>query len=225
MSDDHTNDHSADPSTDPANASEPTSAQESAAQESAAADYLSRTESRLLTKSLRCCKGRVADITGSGMRMIVSPKDLPEVGDVQDYTFADKKGQVSVSGTVKWIRKGTAFTRRCEVGVEFLTLEPATRDAIIKLAVHGELGLNKDGQIDVGYPDLYKILGVPPYAKQDDIEGAYRKEAKIWHPDHNSAPNASECFDQIRKAYSVLSDESLRSSYDARFFSSGSHAA
>jgi|GEM_PF-1975458 len=225
MSDDHTNDHSADPSTDPANASEPTSAQESAAQESAAADYLSRTESRLLTKSLRCCKGRVADITGSGMRMIVSPKDLPEVGDVQDYTFADKKGQVSVSGTVKWIRKGTAFTRRCEVGVEFLTLEPATRDAIIKLAVHGELGLNSDGQIDVGYPDLYKILGVTPYAKQEDIEGAYRKEAKIWHPDHNSAPNASECFDQIRKAYSVLSDESLRSSYDARFFSSSSHAA
>ena len=71
------------------------------------------------------------------MRMIVSSKDLPEIGDVQDYTFSDQTGQLTVSGTVKWVRKGTAFTRRCEVGVEFTKLDPATRDAIIKLAEIG----------------------------------------------------------------------------------------
>ncbi len=189
------------------------------------ADYLARTESRLETKKLRCCKGKVADITGSGMRMIVSPKDLPEVGDVQEYTFSDKTTDITVTGTVKWVRKGTAFTRRCEVGVEFSKLDPINRDAIIKLAVHGEMGLTKEGTIQVGYPDLYKLLGITPYAKQEDIEKAYRQEAKAWHPDHNKAPNAAECFDQIRKAYTVLGDASTRAKYDARFFQQGQQAA
>lgn len=188
-------------------------------------DYLSRTESRLMTKKLHCCKGKVADITGSGMRMLVSPKDLPEIGDVQEYTFSDQTAEITIAGTVKWVRKGTAFTRRCEVGVEFSKLDPTTRDAIIKLAVHGEMGLTKEGSIEVGYPDLYKLLGITPYAKQEDIEKAYRKEAKTWHPDHNSASNAAECFDQIRKAYSVLSDSAMRAKYDARFFSQDQQAA
>ena len=187
--------------------------------------YLTRNESRLMVEKLCCCKGKVADITGSGMRMLVSPKDLPEIGDVQEYTFSDQRNELTVTGTVKWVRKGTAFTRRCEVGIEFGKLDPATRDAIIKLAVQGDMGLSKDGSIQIGYPDLYKLLGITSYATQDEIEKAFRQEAKRWHPDRNSAPNAAECFDQIRKAYSVLSDQTMRSKYDARFFSRGQQAA
>ena len=192
---------------------------------STADDYFTRTESRLKTASLRCCKGRVADITGSGMRILVSPKDIPEVGDVQEYTFSDQTSDVSVAGTVKWVRKGTAFTRRCEVGVEFAKLEPATRDAIIKLAVHGELGLAKDRSIQIGYPDLYKLLGVTPYANQQDIEKAYRTGAKVLHPDRSDAPDAAEKFDQFRKAYTVLSDQTIRANYDERFFKEDQQAA
>ena len=188
-------------------------------------EYALRTESRINTQGLRCCKGKVADITGSGMRILVSPKNLPQVGDMQEYTFSDQTCEIVVAGTVKWIRKGTAFTRRCEVGVEFSDIDPVTRDAIIKLAVQGELGLTKDGDIKVGYPDLYKILGVTPYAKIEEIEKAYRKEAKLWHPDHNSAPDAAQCFDKIRKAYSVLSDAPMRVKYDERFFNKDQQVA
>ncbi len=157
--------------------------------------------------------------------MLVSPSDLPNVGDVQSYTFSDEKSELMISGTVKWVRKGTAFTRRSEVGVEFDKLDPEKRDAIIKLAIHGKMGQIRDAEIEVAYPDLYKLLGVTPYAKQEEIEAAYRKEAKIWHPDHNDSPDASQCFDRVRKAYSVLSDPETREKYNERFFSKNQHAA
>lgn len=188
-------------------------------------EYISRNESRLMTPKLRCCKGRVADITGSGMRMIVSPKDLPEIGDVQEYTFSDGSSELIVSGTVKWVRKGPAFTRRSEVGVEFEKLDSLTRDAMIKFAVQGKIGEYKDASIQVQYPDLYKLLGITPYASQEQIDSAYRQEAKRFHPDHNDAPNAAQQFDQLHKAYSVLGDPEMRSKYDARFFNPNQKAA
>ncbi len=185
-------------------------------------EYAARSESRLQTPRLSCCKGRVADITGSGMRMLVSPKDLPEIGDVQEYTFSDGEQELTVSGTIKWVRKGTAFTRRSEVGVEFCSLDPAVRDAMIKLAVQGKIGPMRDHGIQVQYPDLYKMLGVTPYASQDELDQAYRQEAKTLHPDRNNSEYAAENFDQLRKAYLLLSDQELRARYDERFLKSNS---
>ncbi len=194
------------------------------ASETASDSCAMRTESRLDTEGLLCSRGRVADITGSGMRLIVAPNDLPEVGDIQSYIFSDAKDEVTVTGTVKWVRKGTAFTRRCEVGIEFVKLDPETRDSIIRLAVHGKLGHASDADIHVIFPNLYKILSVSQFASQDEIQTAYRKNAKLWHPDVSDAMNAPQRFEEIQKAYAVLSDPAKRASYDARFFSHD-HAA
>jgi len=180
--------------------------------------YHMRTEPRLGTEDLSCSKGRVADITGSGMRMIVAPKDLPEIGDVQSYTFSDSKDEITISGIVKWIRKATIFTRRGEVGVEFVKLDPGTREAIIRLAIHGDLNLDTDRSIKVACPDLYKVLGVSRYASKDELQTAYRKQAKSWHPDVNDSPKATQVFEEIENAYSVLSDNDARKKFDFRFF-------
>lgn len=208
MSDTHTNQN--------APIEDPTSSQPS---------YHMRNESRIDTKKLNCCKGRVADITGSGMRMIVSNKDVPEIGDVQSYTFSDQRTKLTITGQVKWIRKGTAFTRRCEVGVEFTKTDPTTRDAILKLAVTGSMGLARDRDIAVEYPNLYKLLNVASHASADEITRAYRKEAQRWHPDVNDAPDATQRFDELHKAYTVLHDEESRAKYDARFFNQDQRAA
>ncbi len=152
------------------------------------------------------------------MRMIVKPEDLPEVGDIQSYTFTDEKNELTITGTVKWTRKATLFTRRGEVGVEFVKLAPQTREAIIRLAVHGEMGLAKDKDIQVAYPDLYKILGSSRYASKDELQASYRKEAKAWHPDVNDHPQAAQYFEEIQKAYAALSNDQARAKYDLRFF-------
>ena len=63
--------------------------------------------------------------------------------------------------------------------------------------------------------DFYQILGVPRDASQEDIQRAYRKLARTYHPDVNSDPAAEERFKDISEAYDVLSDPETRRRYDA----------
>jgi curved DNA-binding protein len=63
--------------------------------------------------------------------------------------------------------------------------------------------------------DFYEILGVPRSASQDEIQQAYRKLARAYHPDVNSDPVAEDRFKDIAEAYAVLSDPQTRRRYDA----------
>ncbi len=63
--------------------------------------------------------------------------------------------------------------------------------------------------------DYYKILGVPKDADDATIKKAFRKLAKEYHPDTNGGnAEAAKKFQEINEAYSVLSDEGKRKSYD-----------
>ncbi|HEY3904508.1 MAG TPA: J domain-containing protein [Streptosporangiaceae bacterium] len=63
--------------------------------------------------------------------------------------------------------------------------------------------------------DFYEILGVGRNASQDEIQRAYRKLAREYHPDVNADPAAEEKFKDVSGAYSVLSDPATRRRYDA----------
>ncbi|HEY4466013.1 MAG TPA: DnaJ C-terminal domain-containing protein [Streptosporangiaceae bacterium] len=63
--------------------------------------------------------------------------------------------------------------------------------------------------------DFYEILGVPRTASQEEIQRAYRRLAREYHPDLNKDPGAEERFKDISEAYSVLSDPATRERYDA----------
>lgn len=52
--------------------------------------------------------------------------------------------------------------------------------------------------------DPYKVLGVTRGASQDDIKKAYKKNAKLYHPDKNPAEDAQERFLEISEAYEIL---------------------
>jgi hypothetical protein len=65
---------------------------------------------------------------------------------------------------------------------------------------------------DMGY---YDLLGVPNNATASDIKKGYFKQARKYHPDKNVGDaDATARFQQIGKAYQVLSDDELRAAYD-----------
>nr|MDA8116596.1 DnaJ domain-containing protein [Actinomycetota bacterium] len=61
--------------------------------------------------------------------------------------------------------------------------------------------------------DYYKILGVSSSATDKEIQKAYRKLAKEYHPDAH--PGSEEKFKEISAAYEVLGDAKKRSEYDS----------
>lgn len=63
-------------------------------------------------------------------------------------------------------------------------------------------------------PDFYQVLGVPRTASQEEIQRAYRRLARRYHPDVNKDPAAEERFKEISEAYHVLSDPDTRRRYD-----------
>ncbi len=67
----------------------------------------------------------------------------------------------------------------------------------------------------VKYKDYYEILGVSREASQDDINKAYRKLARKYHPDVNPEPEGEEKFKEINEAYEVLKDPEKRKRYDS----------
>jgi len=63
--------------------------------------------------------------------------------------------------------------------------------------------------------NYYLVLGVPSDASPDQIKEAYRKQAKVFHPDHYGKNHTP--FLEIQEAYSVLSDPVKRQCHDRSF--------
>lgn len=63
--------------------------------------------------------------------------------------------------------------------------------------------------------DLYQTIGVSKTASRDEIQKAYRKLARKYHPDVNrNNPAAEKKFKEVTAAYEVISDENRRKWYD-----------
>ena len=63
--------------------------------------------------------------------------------------------------------------------------------------------------------DYYEVLGVSKGASAADIKKAYRAVAMKYHPDRNPGDKeAEEKFKEAAEAYSVLSDDKKKSTYD-----------
>ncbi|KAK5971228.1 DnaJ subfamily C member 1 [Trichostrongylus colubriformis] len=62
--------------------------------------------------------------------------------------------------------------------------------------------------------NFYDLFGIARDASVADIKKAYRRLSLEWHPDRNSAPDASEKFRQIVSIYEVLKSTELREKYN-----------
>jgi curved DNA-binding protein len=67
----------------------------------------------------------------------------------------------------------------------------------------------------VKFQDYYETLGVGRGASTAEIQAAYRKLARKYHPDVNKSPDAEEKFKRLNEAYEVLRDSKKRERYDS----------
>jgi hypothetical protein len=71
-------------------------------------------------------------------------------------------------------------------------------------------------------PSHYDVLGLPVDATAQQIKAAYRKAARVTHPDHGG--DAAE-FRRVNLAYEVLSNPQTRSRYDRSYGAATAPAA
>lgn len=68
----------------------------------------------------------------------------------------------------------------------------------------------------VKFKDYYEALGIARVATPDEIKAAFRKLARLYHPDvAKNKATAEERFKEINEANEVLSDPEKRRRYDA----------
>jgi curved DNA-binding protein len=72
----------------------------------------------------------------------------------------------------------------------------------------------RDGRAAMEFIDYYAELGVPRGAAQPEVQKAYRRLARKYHPDVNKDPGAEDRFKRVAEAYEVLGDPDKRRQYD-----------
>lgn len=73
---------------------------------------------------------------------------------------------------------------------------------------------------------LYEVLGVRIGADTREVKAAYRRLARVLHPDvAASSDSSADEFMKIHSAYTTLSDPEKRSDYDRTLFQRPSRAA
>jgi curved DNA-binding protein CbpA len=70
------------------------------------------------------------------------------------------------------------------------------------------------GDVLQGGETYYGLLGVESDATVDAVKKAYRKLAASSHPDKSTEADATDRFQRIQRAYSVLKDSDARGEYD-----------
>lgn len=62
--------------------------------------------------------------------------------------------------------------------------------------------------------DHYRVLQISTAATPEEVDTAYKRLIRIYHPDINKSPNATEKMQELNEARAILGDQERRRSYD-----------
>ncbi|CAH2034852.1 unnamed protein product, partial [Iphiclides podalirius] len=79
--------------------------------------------------------------------------------------------------------------------------------------------MDEEGENIIMEDNYYQLLNVSKTASTEEINSAYRRFSRMFHPDkHSTDPNkqkwAEQIFNKVKEAYEVLSDSHKRAIYD-----------
>jgi molecular chaperone DnaJ len=64
--------------------------------------------------------------------------------------------------------------------------------------------------------NCYEVLGCPENSTQEELKKRYKELALKYHPDKNSENNSTQIFEEISRAYQVLSNTASKLEHDAK---------
>ena len=80
-----------------------------------------------------------------------------------------------------------------------------------------------ESRMDISdFPNFYQILGVESNASLSEVKQRYHQLSLKYHPDKNLSAN--DDFLQVKLAYKVLSDPSLKQHYDLQYVTQANHS-
>jgi len=79
----------------------------------------------------------------------------------------------------------------------------------------GDVTRKKDDQMTEARLDPYAILGVAPDASPTQIQQAYRRLAKRYHPDLQPGSKTSRQMQRLNQAWAILSNPARRARHDS----------
>ncbi|XP_047321236.1 uncharacterized protein LOC124925311 [Impatiens glandulifera] len=88
-------------------------------------------------------------------------------------------------------------------------------DGIAQMVATFDVYIASDIKIN-GETDFYSILGLEPFSERSKVKKQYKKMAVLLHPDKNKTVGADGAFKHISEAWTLLSDNKKRTSYDMR---------
>ena len=174
------------------------------------------------TDAVQCPLGSIADLSGTGMRVMIAGRCVFKVGQTLPIRLRTPQGSLAVAARIVWKKKVGLF-RDYELGFHFDGLEPNQVVALAAIARFGfvagnslharnespskeEPAIGDPSAVEAGLvlSEYYQRLGLANDATPSDIKAAYRRLARQYHPDIAPGPENQRRFVELREAYDLL---------------------
>lgn len=189
-----------------------------------------RRHERHPTDVVTCALGEIIDLSASGVRLVCRGKPPLERGSSAAITLRFGDQRMPLVAQARWVRRRGVFRGglrgEYEVGMRFLQLTTAKQKALESIGRFGFIASHVEAResrrveppapptMTIDLPNHYRVLGLAPGAGDGEIKAAFRRLARLYHPDTTTDPGGAHKFQEVKQAYAILADVARRRSYD-----------
>jgi hypothetical protein len=158
----------------------------------------------------------------AGKRWLVDPAYADQVADLIHSFFGETVAipAITTSATPTTVIRQVMYIGRCKERDSGIYTATGFADGgwsisfpeqILRAYFNDELATPEQPQAP---SSLYAVLGLKAFSDAESIKAAYKRLAKVWHPDVSKEPDATKRFQDINHAWSILKDDKQRRKYD-----------